>query len=113
MPTFFLNIKLKNFLYTIVYKTNFIVLWPEKSGKVGRDEIQHNLCKKERRQIMANKITWKDVLDDFIKHYPTLSKKRLDYRPYDVLTIIVYFPDNVKVLYNYTTKQASFLRQEE
>lgn len=52
------------------------------------------------------KVTWKDILDHFKEVYPNLSKGVMDYRPYDYMTIVVYFTDGSRMAYDDIKKRA-------
>lgn len=58
---------------------------------------------------MHNKVTWGDIYKDFRTTHPNLRNEVLDYRPYDYLTIILYFRDGRSMVYKYTTKECHFL----
>lgn len=60
---------------------------------------------------MANKLTWTDVYNDFKKRHPKLSKKVLRFEPYDFATILLIFPDRVRMSYNYDTKIVTKIKQ--
>ena len=59
---------------------------------------------------MSNKITWADVYEDFRARFPRLKEHVIDYRPYDYLTIKLWFKGCSAMLYNYLTKQCIFVR---
>ena len=63
----------------------------------------------ERRVFMKDKITWSDILSDFKKKYPRLSRRIVSYRPYGYMTIVVYLADGEKVIYNQFDKKACFI----
>lgn len=54
---------------------------------------------------MSDKVTWKDVLDDFKKRHPTLAKMVADYRPHAYGTIMIWFKDGTTMTYDHTTKK--------
>lgn len=60
---------------------------------------------------MSKKITWGTIYNDFKALYPNLSKNVVDYRPYveRYMTIVIWFNDGSKMLYNYDTKRATLL----
>lgn len=55
------------------------------------------------------KISWASIRKDFKKHYPRLSKMTVDYRPYNYLTIVLYFKDGMMATYDYLEKKAVIL----
>lgn len=61
---------------------------------------------------MSNELTWKDIYNEFRQLHPNMKKQVADYRPHSYLTIVVYMKDGSKVLYDYTTKRCSFLREQ-
>lgn len=54
-------------------------------------------------------MTWKDIFNNFKTVYPNLSKGVADYRPYDYMTIVVYFEDGSKMLYDDVRKRAKLI----
>ena len=55
------------------------------------------------------KITWDVIYDDFKKEYPKLKTKALGFKPYDYATILIFFLDQVRMTYNYDTKEVTKL----
>ena len=53
---------------------------------------------------MARKLTWDGVYQDFRQRYPNLRKHVITYRPYDVMMIIIWFDDEISMVYDYRTK---------
>ena len=49
---------------------------------------------------MSEKITCGDIYKDFKTRLPTWAKLVVDYRPYDYMTIVVYFADGSRMLYD-------------
>lgn len=41
-----------------------------------------------------------DIYKDFKTRLPTWAKLAVDYRPYDYMTIVVYFADGSRMLYD-------------
>lgn len=58
----------------------------------------------------TNKVTWKDVFEDYKKRHPRASKKCLGFDPYGFATILLLFPDRVRMTYNYDTKKVTRLK---
>lgn len=58
---------------------------------------------------MSDKITWSDILSDFKKKYPKLSRRMIDYRPYGYMTIIISLTDGEKVIYDFFDRKVCFL----
>lgn len=52
------------------------------------------------------KVTWKEVYDNFKSVYPNLSKGAVNFRPYNYMSILVYFENGNKILYDDITKRA-------
>ena len=55
---------------------------------------------------IKREVTWKDVFNHFKERYPNLSKGVVDYRPYDYMTIVVYFADGSMMTYDDIKKMA-------
>lgn len=53
------------------------------------------------------KLTWDDVYRDFRKRHPRLAKDVLGFEPYGFATILLMFPNRVRMTYNYDTKKAT------
>ncbi len=47
-----------------------------------------------------NKITWNDIYDEFRKKFPKRSKAAVRYAPYGYMSIMVYFSDGSKMVYD-------------
>lgn len=56
---------------------------------------------------MATKVTWNDVYKDFKKRYPKKSQTVLGFQPHSYATILLIFPDGLRMLYNYDTRKAT------
>ena len=48
-------------------------------------------------------ITWGEVYDDFILHFPDVES--VDYRPYMPSIIYIWLKDGREITYNYKTKR--------
>ena len=53
------------------------------------------------------KITWQKIYEDFKAQYPKMCKKVVHWQPHDYATIILYFNDGKKKLYNYDTREVT------
>lgn len=83
------------FLQTIMIKSlNIYINMPDKSGLLTK-LIYGGILMSIKREV-----TWKDVFNHFKERYPNLSKGVVDYRPYDYMTIVVYFADGSMMTYN-------------
>lgn len=51
-------------------------------------------------------ITWGDIHDDFILHYPKLE--RYDYRPYKPYIVYIWLKNGREITYNYKTKRIRY-----
>lgn len=49
------------------------------------------------------KTTWSDIYKDFKRTHPTRSKGVMGFKPYSFGTILLYFPNGKKMLYNHDT----------
>lgn len=56
-----------------------------------------------------DKLTWKNVYEDFRRRFPNLKKNVSCWRPYYYATICLYTKDNKRMLYNYDTRDIKFL----
>ena len=52
---------------------------------------------------MDNIITWGDVYDDYIEHFP--NDNAIDYRPFYPHVIYVWLKDGREISYNYKSKR--------
>lgn len=59
------------------------------------------------------KVTWNDIYKDFKALHPKLSKQCLRFEAYDFATILLIFPDRVRMTYNYDTKKVTKVKFEE
>ena len=60
-----------------------------------------------------SKITWKKVFEDFKERWPSLRRKVIHWQPYNYATIIIYFAEGERSLYNYDTKCLIPVEKEE
>lgn len=54
-------------------------------------------------------VIWKDIFNNFKTVYPNLSKGVADYRPYDYMSIIVYFKDGSQMIYDDVRKRGKLI----
>lgn len=47
-----------------------------------------------------SKITWNDIYEEFRKKFPQMSKTAIRYAPYGYMSILVYFSDGSKLVYD-------------
>ena len=50
---------------------------------------------------MSKKVTWLKIYQDFQRRFPRLSKNAARYQPNGYLSILVYFVDGTKMVYDY------------
>ena len=53
------------------------------------------------------KITWDDIYKDFKRTHPNRSEGVMGFRPYGFATILLYFPNGKRMLYNHDTGDLS------
>lgn len=58
------------------------------------------------------KLTWEAVYKDFRDRHPKLGKTALGFEPYGYATILIMFPDRVRMTYNYDTKKLTIVKKE-
>lgn len=58
------------------------------------------------------KVTWNDVYKDFKRRFPRLRLEVGYWRPYDVGTILLYFPKGIRATYEYDRKELKFLNHK-
>ena len=46
------------------------------------------------------KTTWNDIYKEFRKLYPNRAKGSVGFQPHGYGTILIYFPDNKRVIYD-------------
>lgn len=61
--------------------------------------------------MKKEKITWDVIYQDFKERHPRFKKTVLRYEPYDYATILLIFPDRVRMTYNYDTKEVVRLKK--
>lgn len=55
--------------------------------------------------MAVEKITWSKIYKDFKLQHPRMCKKALGYEPYGYAEILIIFPDRVRIVYSYDTKE--------
>ena len=58
---------------------------------------------------MSKKNIWSQMYESFQSLYPSLKKKAVGYSPRDYMSILVYFPDGVRMVYNEIERRAKFV----
>lgn len=54
-------------------------------------------------------ITWDDLYDEFCKKFPNLCKNAVRYVPNGYMSIIVYFKDGSKAVYDSSTQRTRMM----
>lgn len=60
-----------------------------------------------------HKITWDVIYKDFRHNHPKLKQRVLGYESYDYATILLVFPDRIRMTYNYDTKELKILSDKQ
>ncbi|NBI91899.1 hypothetical protein D3Z45_15285 [Lachnospiraceae bacterium] len=58
---------------------------------------------------MKKKNAWSEIYESFQSIYPNLKKGAVGYCPYDYMSILVYFPDGLRMVYNEAERRARFV----
>lgn len=58
---------------------------------------------------MNKKNVWSEMYKSFQSLYPKLTKKAIGYRPYGYMSILVYFSDGLRMVYNEIDRRAKFV----
>jgi len=58
---------------------------------------------------MSKKNIWSEMYKSFQSLYPSLKKKAVGYCPHSRISILVYFPDGLRMVYNETDRRARFV----
>ena len=53
-----------------------------------------------------SKISWESLYENFKSIYPRLSRSSVYFRPFGYMSIVVYFEDGMKMIYDDLRKQA-------
>lgn len=81
-------------------KENFGGVNKDKGGTPGYHEIEG------KGSVMSKKNEWAEIYDSFQSLYPSLKKKAVGYCPYSYMSILVYFPDGLRMVYNQIEQRA-------
>ena len=60
---------------------------------------------KKMEEIMS-KISWDSLYENFKSIYPRLSRSSVYFRPFGYMSILVYFEDGMRMVYDDLRKQA-------
>lgn len=60
---------------------------------------------KKMEEIMS-KISWESLYENFKSIYPRLSRSSVYFRPFGYMSIVVYFENRMKMVYDDLRKQA-------
>lgn len=60
---------------------------------------------------MSKKITWNKIYQDFKQRHPDLRKKVTHWCPYDYLTIELWIDDGTRMIYDYWSHMAKFIKK--
>lgn len=55
--------------------------------------------------MKKRKLTWENIYKDFRTTYPSIAKEVLGFEPHSFATILLFFRENKRMLYNYDTKE--------
>lgn len=58
---------------------------------------------------MSKKITWLEIYQDFQRRFPRLSKDVARYQPNGYLSILVFFRDGTKLVYDYMEQRGRLI----
>lgn len=58
---------------------------------------------------MKRRVGWSEVYENCQSLYPNLTRKALGYRPYDYMSILIYFPDGLRMIYSEVERRARFI----
>ena len=57
--------------------------------------------------MRKKKLTWDNIYKDFRKSHPSLAKEVYGFEPHSFATILLFFPERKRMLYNYDTKKVT------
>lgn len=57
-----------------------------------------------------SKISWESLYENFKSIYPRLSRSSVYFRPFGYMSILVYFEDGMRMVYDDLRKQGSYHR---
>lgn len=58
---------------------------------------------------MKKKNAWSEIYESFQAIYPHLKKEAVGYCPHSYMSILVYFPDGLRMVYNEVERRARFV----
>lgn len=58
---------------------------------------------------MSKKNEWSEIYKNFQSTYPNLTKKVIGYCPHNYMSILVYFPDGIRMVYSEIEQRARFV----
>ena len=64
---------------------------------------------KERKYHMSKKNAWSEIYENFQSLYPNLKKEAIGYHPHGYMSILVYFPNGLRMVYNEIERRAKFV----
>lgn len=56
-----------------------------------------------------SRTSWEELYANFKKLYPRLSKSSVRFRPYGYMSILIFFTDGMKMVYDDLIKQAQVM----
>ena len=59
-----------------------------------------------KMEEIMSKISWESLYENFKSIYPRLSRSSIYFRPFGYMSIVVYFEDGMKMVYDDLRKQA-------
>lgn len=60
----------------------------------------------QKMEGIMSKISWESLYENFKSIYPRLSRSSVYFRPFGYMSIVVYFEDGMKMVYDDLRKQA-------
>ena len=57
-----------------------------------------------------SKISWESLYENFKSIYPRLSRSSVYFRPFGYMSIVVYFEDGMRMVYDESQKTGSYHR---
>lgn len=64
------------------------------------------LVHEQKMEEIMSKISWESLYENFKSIYPRLSRLSVYFRPFGYMSIVVYFEDGMKMIYDDLRKQA-------
>lgn len=66
-------------------------------------------AEQEKGDFMSKKNVWSEMYGSFQSLYPSLKKDAVGYRPHGYMSILVYFPNGLRMVYNELERRAKFV----